>query len=428
MDRTKLRVWLRQRASLLLINPQFLRLWSGQTISILGDWVGFTALTLYIYHLTGSAAALAALTIVRSLPILLFGPLAGVMADRFSRRRIMIGSDLVRALLYALLPFASTFPQIMAIAFLTSTLSIFFRPALSALMPDLVEKGRLMEANALLFSSSNLMMIVGPAIGGLMVGFIGQASAFEFDAVTFLASALAVFFVTEKWQRQKTFQRDQKQKSWVQDLALGLGYIIRQRVVAVMTIEMIIMALGMISVSVLEVIFVKRILGAGDEGYGLLISVAGVGALIGSLMAGEMSKKASASALFCWTGVLGGLTFFFYANIPFFPVTLLIVLVQMAIFSIGQVASQSLLQQVVSEEIRGRVFSQIITAYTVTQLLGAGLWGALIDRIGVVPVFNLAGAIATLAGVFILINLPLLRQAECASLAPPPTPPTAETA
>lgn len=425
MDRAELRVWLHQRASLLLINPQFLRLWSGQSISILGDWVGFTALTLQVYNVTGSAAALAALTVARSLPVLFFGPLAGVMADRLRRRHIMIGSDLARAVLYALLPFASTFPQILAIALLTSTISVFFRPALSALMPDLVEKDRLMEANSLLFSSSNLMMIVGPALGGFMVSLVGQAIAFQFDALTFLASALAVFFVAEKWHGRKSTP-EAKAKSWVQDLAIGLGYIFRQRVVAVMTIEMMVMALGMIAISVLEVVFVKSVLGAGDEGYGMLLSVAGVGALAGSLLAGPMSKKTSASALFCWTGVIGGASFFFYANIPFFPVTLTIVLVQMAVFSVGQVAAQSLLQQVVSEELRGRVFSQIITGYTVTQLLGAGLWGALIDRVGIIPIFNFAGIVATLAGLFILVNLSLLRQSEAASLASAAAVPGAE--
>ena len=103
MDVTKLTMWLRQRTSLLLTHPGFLRLWAGLSISVLGDWVGHMALTLHVYNVTGSASALATLTIVRSLPVLLFGPVAGVMADRFSRRRIMIWSDIARALLYALL-------------------------------------------------------------------------------------------------------------------------------------------------------------------------------------------------------------------------------------------------------------------------------------------------------------------------------------
>jgi len=416
MDVTKLTMWLRQRTSLLLTNPEFLRLWAGLSISVLGDWVGHMALTLHVYNVTGSASALATLTIVRSLPVLLFGPVAGVTADRFSRRRIMIWSDIARALLYALLPFATNFPQIVTIAFLTSSISAFFRPSLTALMPDLVKKDQLLEANSLLFSTSNLMMIVGPALGGFMVGFLGQAWAFRFDAVTFLASALAIFFVIEKWQRRDTARETQGAKSWIKDLAWGLGYIVRQRAVAVMTIEMMIMALGMVAVTVLEVIFVKSILGAGDEGYGLLISMAGIGALIGSLLAGWVGKKVSASALFCWTGVLGGLTFFLYANIRFFFLTLIIVLVQMIVFSVGQVAAQALLQQLVPDELRGRVFAQIITGYTVTHLLGAGLWGTLIDRIGVIPVFNIAGGVATLAGLFILANLSLLQREETRAL------------
>jgi DHA3 family macrolide efflux protein-like MFS transporter len=408
----------RRRTSLLLTNPAFLRLWAGLSISVLGDWVGHTALTLHIYNVTGSASALATLTIVRSLPVLLFGPLAGVMADRFSRRRIMIFSDIVRALLYALLPFAATFPQIMVVAFLTSSISTLFRPALTALTPDLVKKDQLLEANSLLFSTSNLMMIAGPAVGGFMVGFVGQDWAFWFDAATFLASALAVFFIVEKWQRSDAAPETQGARSWIKDLAWGLGYIVRQRAVAVMAIEMMIMALGIVAVTVLEVIFVKSVLGAGDEGYGLLVSVAGIGALIGSLLAGWAGKKVSASALFCWTGVLGGLTFFFYANIRYFPITLIVVLVQMVVFSAGQVAAQALLQQLVPEELRGRVFSQIITGYTVTHLLGAGLWGAVIDRIGVILVFNVAGGVATLAGLFILANLSLLQKAEHQSLTP----------
>jgi MFS family permease len=420
MDRTKLAAWLRHRLSVPLNNRDFLRLWAGLSTSGLGDWVGYTALTLYMYDVTGSAAALATLTIVRSLPVLLFGPLAGVVADRFSRRRVMIASDLARAFLYALLPFATTFPQILTIALLTSSISAFFRPALTALVPDVVRKDELMEANSLLFSTANLMMIVGPALGGLMVGFLGQAWAFGFDAFTFAISALAVYFVVEKWQRQGAAQAVFGVKSWVQDLASGVGYIVRERAVAAMTVEMMMMSLGMVAVTVLEVIFVKDILGAGDQGYGLLLSAAGIGALLGSLLAAWVGKKFSAAAVFCWTGVIGGLTFFLYANLRYFYVTLAIVLIQMIVFSIGQVTSQVLMQQLVPKELRGRVFSQIITGHTVTYVLGAGLWGVLIDRVGVIPVFNLAGVVATLAGLFILANLPLLHKAETRALAPAP--------
>ncbi len=417
MSRTRFTAWMRQRTSLLLTNSQFLRLWAGLSISKLGDWVGHTALTLHIYDITGSASAMASLAIVRSLPVLLFGPVAGVMADRFPRRWIMILSDIARAVLYALLPFATTSPQIMVIALLTSCIAVFFDPALMAMVPDLVEKDRLLEANSLQFSTYNLMMIVGPAIGGLIVGFLGQSWAFWLNAATFLASGLAIFSIVEKWPRRDADQEKQGAGSWIKDMAQGLGYIVRQRAVAVLTIEMMIMALGMVAVTVLEVIFVKDILGAGNEGYGLLISVAGVGALIGSLLAGWVGKKASSSVLYCWTGVLAGLTFFLYANIRIFSVTLIVVLLQMLTYSIGGVAGQALLQQLVPEELRGRVFSQITTGYTITSVAGAALWGALIDRIGVIPVFNIAGVIATLAGLFLVANLALLQKEESRALA-----------
>jgi len=416
MNRAKLTAWLHQRTSLLLTNPQFLRLWAGLGISELGDWVGHTALTLLIYDVTGSASAMATLTIVRSLPVLLFGPVAGVLADRFSRRWIMILSDIARSFLYALIPFVTTSPQIMTIAFLTSCIAVFFDPALMAIVPDLVEKDHLLEANSLQLSTYNLMMIVGPAMGGLIVGFLGQAWAFWLNAATFLASALAIFSIVEKWQRRDAAQEKRGARLWIKDMAQGLGYIVRQRAVAVLTVEMMIMALSMVAVTVLEVIFIKDVLGAGNEGYGLLISVAGIGALVGSLLAGWVGKKASSSALYCWTGLLVGLTFFLYANVRVFSLTLIIVLVQMLIYSIGGVAGQALLQQLVPEDLRGRVFSQITTGYTITSIVGAALWGALIDRIGVIPAFNIAGVIATLAGLFLVANLSLLQKKETQSL------------
>jgi predicted MFS family arabinose efflux permease len=89
----------------------------------------------------------------------------------------------------------------------------------------------------------------------------------------------------------------------------------------------------------------------------------------------------------------------------------------MSIFTLGQVVAQGLLQQLVSEELRGRVFSLIISGHTIVRVLGVAVWGALIDYIGVIPVFNLAGGVATLAGLFILLNLPHLQAAEDRALA-----------
>jgi predicted MFS family arabinose efflux permease len=98
-------------------------------------------------------------------------------------------------------------------------------------------------------------------------------------------------------------------------------------------------------------------------------------------------------------------------------VTLGIVFVQTSIFSLGQVVAQGLMQQLVPEDLRGRVFSLIISGHTVIRVLGVAAWGTLIDYIGVIPVFNLAGSVATLAGLFILVNMTHLQTAEDQALA-----------
>ena len=138
--------------ALLLHNPQFRRLWIAQVVSQLGDWFNAVAVYALLLDLTGSATLVAAMMVVQLLPLALVGPLAGVVVDRMSRRTLMIGADLARAVLFAGLVFVRSADQIW-LAFVLVTLGViataFFEPARTAMLPDVVPREHLITANAL---------------------------------------------------------------------------------------------------------------------------------------------------------------------------------------------------------------------------------------------------------------------------------------
>ena len=178
--------------ALLFHNPQFRRLWIAQVVSQLGDWFNAVAVYALLLDLTGSATLVAAMMVVQLLPLALVGPLAGVVVDRMSRRTLMIGADLARAVLFAGLVFVRSADQIW-LAFLLVTLGViataFFEPARTAMLPDVVPRESLITANALSAATWAVMLAVGASVGGAMTVLVGRDAAFICNGLSFLASA-----------------------------------------------------------------------------------------------------------------------------------------------------------------------------------------------------------------------------------------------
>ena len=181
--------------ALLLHNPQFRRLWIAQVVSQLGDWFNAVAVYALLLDLTGSATLVAAMMVVQLLPLALVGPLAGVVVDRMSRRTLMIGADLARAVLFAGLVFVRSADQIW-LAFLLVTLGViataFFEPARTAMLPDVVPRESLITANALSAATWAVMLAVGASVGGAITVLVGRDAAFICNGLSFLASAAAL--------------------------------------------------------------------------------------------------------------------------------------------------------------------------------------------------------------------------------------------
>ena len=182
-------------SELLKGNKNFRRLWAGQVVSELGTWFSFIAELGLVRVLSGSALMTTALLVARLLPFLLVAPIAGVLADRRSRKHIMIVADLLRAVIavaYVFAGFIGSAWMVVACSALTASLTMFFEGAKNASIPNLVTPRELLTANVLMFSTRFLQYTVGSAIGGLTAAQFGYNAAFIVNAVSFIGSALCI--------------------------------------------------------------------------------------------------------------------------------------------------------------------------------------------------------------------------------------------
>src|SRR2546430_4587655 len=195
---------------LLRSNRAFRFLWFGQVVSQMGDWFDTIAVYTIALTLTGSTRSVALIMVARFLPSVVMGPLSGVVADRFSRRSIMIASDLVRAVVVLGFLFVRRPDQMWLIYVLTVlqlAFSTFFEPAKTAAIPSIVSPRELVPANAIAAVTWSVMLTLGAAIGGFVTGLFGTNAAFILDSLTFIASAILIGSVSFPHRPQRVKSR-----------------------------------------------------------------------------------------------------------------------------------------------------------------------------------------------------------------------------
>jgi MFS family permease len=401
---------LRTRFPLLFDSPGYRWLWLANLVSKLGDWLGIIALNLYVFDLTGSATALAGLLAVESIPALLISPLAGVIVDRLSRRRVMLMANLVAALMFALLPLMASLWEIYILALLWRVTISFMEPAERSLIPDLVGKDKVLVANSGLSVVNHLALIVGPAIAGFLVASSSAAVAFWADAVSFLFAVFFIYRITGELPRTRL--DGHSRPGWFDDLKVGLHYAFNNQALRVLLVTTFVAAFAGAALVTIEVVYIKEVLDGGDVGYGLLYSVAGVGAILGSANAMRWARRFTLTGLYVGTVLLTGLMFFPYANIQVLWFVIVVAGLHTVPWVLGYILVDTMLQQWVADEVRGRIFSLIHTQRSAGQVLVAGLLAPLVDWWGPVTVLNLSGVVYTLVGLYAINRLGVLRQAE----------------
>ena len=384
----------------LLRNSRFLRLWIGQGTSFVGDAVSMVALVVLVVEITGSASAVGGALLTRLLPTIA-SPLAGVIADRVDRRIVLVASDLARAVLVLGLVFARDLATIYVLVFLMGLARTVFNPTVRAAFPSVVGGGDLTRANALIGGTFSTSIMVGPALGGLLVASIGVDAAFLADAVTYLVSAILLSTVPLPHPRRES----EEEAGFVRELRSGFGYLVGTRVPLAIVVGAFLTILTINVTVPAEVFLAKETFGAGDVGYGLLVSLWGGGMVLGSAMMAVLGNRINLVLLYFLSIFVGASALVGTGLAPAFILALGALTVEGAATGIDNVATDTILQKRVPEAFLGRVFSIRFLGYSAGEALAYPLGGLLVDTVGPRSTYILAGIATAAAGLLVLLAM-----------------------
>lgn len=406
----------------------FALLWGSGFISMVGDWMLFTALPLYIYQLTGSALATSVSFLARIVPGLLFGSLAGVFVDRWDRKRIMLISNLLMAasLLPLLLVRSAELVWVIYLSsFIRSTVGQFFGPAENALLPRLVGEDQLGPANALNALNNNLARLIGPPLGGLVVATLGLAGVIWIDAATFLVAAALTGLVRVPG-RAAPGAEAQVANIW-RELREGLVLIRRKPALIVAFAIFALCCFGEGIMSVMFILWIAKAIGGGAQEMGWFLSAQAIGGILGGLVVGRVAQSLGYVRLLGISGILFGLIDLALFNYPRFFSGVGIGLGLMALVGVPAVgfstAQNTLVQKNVDDAYLGRVFGAYGTLGSLCYLISTALAGLIGDSFDPILLLTAQGGAYVAAGIFALVTLGRLARPESAqspSLADPP--------
>ena len=378
---------------LLRRNRSFRQLWLGQVVSQMGDWFDTIALYTIILRLTGSGRDVGLLLVARFVPSFFFGPISGVIADRFSRQQIMIVSDVLRAVVVLGFLFVRRADQLWIVYVLTVLqlgLSTFFEPAKTAAIPSIVEDRELVAANAISSVTWSAMLTMGAAIGGWITSLFGTDVAFILDAATYLMSAALIASIRlpkrKKRERQKL---SLGRLLGITETVEGMRYVKdRPRVLALLLVKP---AWGLGGgILTLLAVFGERIFPVGKDaagGIGVLFAARGIGTAVGPIVArrisGEGDRRMQASIGIAF--LIGGAFYIAFGSATSFVVALIVLGIAHCGGSILWVFSTVLLQRSVEDKFRGRVFAAELALLTLTMAASNYTTGELLDRVGLSP-------------------------------------------
>ena len=392
-------------------HPDFMKLWTGQTISEIGSRISREGIPLTAVLVLGATPVqMGALTAIGAVAVLLFSLLAGIWVDRLRRRPILIAADLARAALLATIPLAAarnvlTMPQLYSVLALTGVLTVFFDVSYQSYLPSLIERGQLLEGNSKLAMSTSAAEIAGPGLTGFLVQLISAPIAILFDAISFLFSALMVALI----RRPEPAPAARVREHWRKEIGAGLRFIAHQPILRALAARSATAYLFYGLIGPLYILYGIRELGLRPGALGIAIATGGLGSLIGSTLAPRIRRRLGLGKTFIVSSIVIGLTAFF---IPLahgsmrLAMTYLLVsqLFGDAAFSIYYVNALSLRQALAPADVLGRVNGAM-------QLLSLGVWplaaiigGILAEAIGLRATLTIAASGVLLSSAWLILS------------------------
>lgn len=372
----------------------FRRLWSARTASALGDAFNVVALGLLAYQLTGSGLGVGGVVAAEIIPVLVFGPIAGALADRVSPVRIMISADVARMVVAAVFPLAlDNLAILYGYAFTVAAATVFFNPAAGTALPSLVSGEQLVAANSAIWSAAVAAQIALAPLAGVLVTVAGFGTAFEINALSFALSALVLARL-----RLPPRTAGGPLHSWMGDITVGARYLLGAPLLRGLALGQLLAALSAGATSALLVVLAREHLGTDSRGYGLLLGGIGAGAVLGpialTLLRVNRLRPVFVLGPYLVRAAVDGVL----ATSRSMAAALPAVGVYGIATSTGSVTFTSLLQSEVSNEVRGRVLAAFDVLWQLGRLISLGLGGLAADAFGIRAVYYTGAVLLVIAG------------------------------
>jgi len=391
-----------------LRHKNFRLFFAGQLISLVGTWMQQVAQSWLIYRLTHSALLLGAIGFASQIPTFFLGPIGGHVADRYDRRRVLLitqSASMLLAFILAGLTLTDLVREwhLFVLASILGLVSAFDIPARQAWLVQLVEREDLINAIALNSSMFNGARIVGPAIAGILVATIGEGWCFFANAVSYIAVIIGLLMITTP-----RFSAQTGRSVWA-NIAQGFRFVGTTAPIRALLLLIGAVSFFALPYTVLMPLFADTILHAGARGLGILMGAAGVGALIGSL---TLASRSTVIGLGRWVAIACatfGISLSAFALSKSFVLSAALLVIAGGATMVQMAASNTLIQSMVPDELRGRVMAVYTMMFVGMGPFGALLAGTIAEHVGAPLTVAGGGAITVLAAIGFGLRLPSLR-------------------
>jgi len=398
-----------------LTHPNFRIYWLGQCVSLVGTWVQSIGQTWLVLSLTGSPLLLGILGAIQFLPITFFSLFAGVIIDRYPKKKIILMTQftsMILAFTLSALVFTHTvsYEYILILALILGFSNTIDMPTRQAFTIELAGKDDLMNAIALNSATFNLARIIGPAIGALIMASFGAAWCFLLNGFSFMAVIVSLLKVeVTPYVRKKISDHNM-----LKEIKDGLKYIAREPSLLQTILMVLIIGIFIFNFNILIPVFTKNILHQGETIYGLLLSALGAGSLFGALMVSVKSKSGPNLKILLISSMIVSMLFILisFTRTYYYTAVLLVIT---GIFNIWfSTTANSTLQITAKDEYRGRVMSVYSLVFAGSAPLGNMFAGLTADLFGANTAFLLSGVL-TLVLIALLKLFLKLRQNKSSS-------------
>jgi MFS family permease len=383
----------------------------GQSVSLAGTWITRIATSWLVYRITGSALILGIVGFCGQIPTLFLAPVAGVFVDRWDRRRVLLATQilsLLQSLALGALTLAGviTVPEVLALQAVQGVINAFDTPARQAFVVHMIEdRADLPNAIALNSSMVNGSRIVGPSVGGVIIAAVGEGWCFMIDAVSYIAVIASLLAM-----RMEPVVPSRPPARVREELEAGFRYVTRFVPVRTLLLLLALVSIMGMPYTVLMPAIAARVLHGGANSLGFLMGATGVGALAAALYLASRHTVVGLGRAIAAAVIVFGLGLVAFGSSRSFLLSLAILPFVGAAFMLALAATNTIVQTIVEEHLRGRVMAFYAMAFLGTAPIGSLLAGVLADRIGAPATIRLGGAACVVGGVVFALRLPRLRE------------------